>query len=175
MIVGNTGTGKTTIMEVLTEAMSEIDPNNKDAKWKIHRLNPKAVENEYLFIQKIEDTYILGVFTMIWKKCNEASSSYSKQNNWIVCDGPIDSIWIENLNTVLDDNKILTLSNNERISMIDSCRLVMECENVKNASLATVSRCGMIYITERDITYKPYIKSWFVRNKDLLMYYNCIF
>ena len=168
MIVGNTGTGKTTIMEVLTEAMSEIDPNNKDAKWKIHRLNPKAVENEYLFIQKIEDTYILGVFTMIWKKCNEASSSYSKQNNWIVCDGPIDSIWIENLNTVLDDNKILTLSNNERISMIDSCRLVMECENVKNASLATVSRCGMIYITERDITYKPYIKSWFVRNKDLL-------
>jgi dynein heavy chain len=168
MIVGATGTGKTTIMEVLTEAMSEMDPTNKDAKWKIHRLNPKAVENEYLFIQKIEDTYILGVFTMIWKKCNEASSSYSKQNNWIVCDGPIDSIWIENLNTVLDDNKILTLSNNERISMIDSCRLVMECENVKNASLATVSRCGMIYITERDITYKPYIKSWFVRNKDLL-------
>ena len=168
MIVGATGTGKTTIMEVLTEAMSEMDPTNKDAKWKIHRLNPKAVENEYLFIQKIEDTYILGVFTMIWKKCNEASSSYSKQNNWVVCDGPIDSIWIENLNTVLDDNKILTLSNNERISMLDSCRLVMECENVKNASLATVSRCGMIYITERDITYKPLIRSWFKRNYDLL-------
>ena len=167
MIVGATGTGKTTIMEVLTEAMSE-ESSNKDAKWKIHRLNPKAVENEYLFIQKIEDTYILGVFTMIWKKCNESSSSYSKQNNWVVCDGPIDSIWIENLNTVLDDNKILTLSNNERISMLDSCRLVMECENVKNASLATVSRCGMIYITERDITYKPLITSWFKRNKDLL-------
>ena len=168
MIVGNTGVGKTTITEVLTEAMSEMNPNDKDAKWKIHRLNPKAVENEYLFIQKIEDTYILGVFTMIWKKCNEASSSYSKQNNWIVCDGPIDSIWIENLNTVLDDNKILTLSNNERIAMLDSCRLVMETENVKNASLATVSRCGMIYITERDITYKPYIRTWFKKNKDLL-------
>ena len=89
-------------------------------------------------------------------------------NNWIVCDGPIDSIWIENLNTVLDDNKILTLSNNERIAMLDSCRLVMETENVKNASLATVSRCGMIYITERDITYKPYVNTWFKKNKDLL-------
>jgi len=52
--------------------------------------------------------------------------------------------------------------------MLDSCRLVMETENVKNASLATVSRCGMIYITERDITYKPYIKTWFKKNKDLL-------
>ena len=168
MIVGNTGVGKTTITEVLTEAMSELNTNEKDPKWKVHRLNPKAVENEYLFIQKIEDTYILGVFTMIWKKCNESSSSYSKQNNWIVCDGPIDSIWIENLNTVLDDNKILTLSNNERIAMLDSCRLVMETENVKNASLATVSRCGMIYITERDITYKPYVNTWFKKNKDLL-------
>ena len=40
--------------------MSELNTNEKDPKWKIHRLNPKAVENEYLFIQKIEDTYILG-------------------------------------------------------------------------------------------------------------------
>ena len=34
--------------------------------------------------------------------------------------------------------KILTLSNNKRISMIDSYRLVMECKNVKKDSLATV-------------------------------------
>ncbi|MCQ2821156.1 MAG: hypothetical protein MJ252_28180, partial [archaeon] len=163
MIVGTTGTGKTTIMNTLTTALQKLS-NDKDI-FKIYRLNPKAVEDQNLFIEKFGDQYIMGTFTEIWSKCNSNSSSYSKQNNWVVCDGPIDSLWIENLNTVLDDNKILTLSNNERIAMSDTCRLVMEVENVKNASLATVSRCGMIYITERDITQKPLLDAWSLRHK----------
>ena len=98
---------------------------NKDTI-KLNNIDNNEFDNNS--IKEITRNNILGVFTMIWKKCNESSSSYSKQNNWIVCDGPIDSIWIENLNTVLDDNKILTLSNNERIAMLDSCRLVMETQ-----------------------------------------------
>jgi len=162
MLVGVTGTGKTTILEILTESLE-----GKDAKYKMHRMNPKAIEEPFLFIQKKNDVYILGVFTMLWKRCNEASSMTTKGNNWLVCDGPIDSIWIESLNTVMDDNKILTLSNNDRINMVETCRLVFECEDLRNATLATVSRAGMIYITEEDITYRPYIISWFQKNKDL--------
>ena len=52
--------------------------------------------------------------------------------------------------------------------MLDSFSLVMETENVKNASLSTVLICGMIYIIERDITYKPYVYTWFKKNNDLL-------
>ena len=159
IIVGPTGTGKTTIMEVLTASLSE----DSEIKWKIHRLNPKSVENQYLFIESVKGEYFRGVFTEVWKKCNEATSSDFKKNNWLVCDGPVDTTWIESLNTVLDDNKILTLSNNDRIPMADSCRCVFECENVKNASLATVSRNGMIYITEEDISYSPFFTSWFIK------------
>ena len=166
MLVGDTGSGKSTIMEVLTDSMSEME-TKKDNKWKIHRLNPKAVNGEFLFIQKVFESYILGVFTCLWKKCNETTSSYSKGNNWLVCDGPIDSKWIESLNTVLDDNKVLTLSNNDRIQMLESCRLLFECENLKNATLATVSRCGMIYLTEDDLGIQSLINGWFLKNDDI--------
>lgn len=75
-------------------------------------------------------------------------------------DGDIDPEWIEAMNTVMDDNKMLTLASNERIAMTPSMRMILEIEDMRNATPATASRGGCLCINESDIGYLPYLNIW---------------
>lgn len=77
-----------------------------------------------------------GIFSQIWRKANEKKPH--KPIYWLVCDGPVDAIWIENLNTVLDDNKVLTLANGDRLFMLDTVKMVFEVENLNNADRKSI-------------------------------------
>jgi hypothetical protein len=64
-----------------------------------------------------------------------------EQRSWIVCDGDVDPEWIESLNSVLDDNRLLTMPNGERIQFGSNVNLIFECDSLAYASPATISRC----------------------------------
>lgn len=77
----------------------------------------------------------------------------------------IDPMWIESLNTVMDDNKVLTLASNERIALSPMMRLLFEISNLRTATPATVSRAGILYINPQDLGWNPYVSSWIETRK----------
>jgi dynein heavy chain len=78
----------------------------------------------------------------------------------IIFDSPIDTSWIESMNSLMDDNKLLTLANGERISMSSQVTLLFETEDLSTASPATVSRAGIVYCDYDKLGWKPYLESW---------------
>jgi len=64
----------------------------------------------------------------------------------------------------MDDNKVLTLVSNDRIFLTPSMRLTFEIANLRNATPATVSRAGVLFINESDIGWIPYMNSWLERS-----------
>ena len=168
MLVGAAGCGKSTIMNVLTEALGNT-PNHD--KIQITKMNPKSITGQQMYgvMNTVTGEWVPGVYSEIWKTCNKKDN---KKISWINCDGPVDAIWIENLNTVLDDNKILTLANADRLPMSDKCKMTFEVENLDNASPATVSRCGIIYVSPTDLDYLPLFYTWSRDRKEAKTYCN---
>ena len=64
------------------------------------------------------------------------------------------------MNSVMDDNKVLTLPNGERIRLAGHCALVVEVADLQHASPATISRCGMVYVDPKNLGYRPFWKRW---------------
>ena len=79
---------------------------------------------------------------------------------WIICDGDIDPEWVESLNSVLDDNRLLTLPNGERIAFGSNVNFIFETNDMKYASPATVTRLGMIFLSEEDVDVGRVTKTW---------------
>ncbi|XP_059622514.1 dynein beta chain, ciliary-like [Phlebotomus argentipes] len=153
-IVGSAGTGKTQVWKTLfrTYQLENRKPHYND-------LNPKAVTNDDLFgiINPTTREWKDGLFSYIMRDQANMGGSGSK---WIVLDGDIDPMWIESLNTVMDDNKVLTLASNERIALTKEMRLLFEIGHLKYATPATVSRAGILYINPQDLGWYPYVASW---------------
>uniref|UniRef100_A0A1A9V6M7 AAA+ ATPase domain-containing protein n=1 Tax=Glossina austeni TaxID=7395 RepID=A0A1A9V6M7_GLOAU len=163
MLVGPTGGGKSVVLHALEFALNQLyeegvkGPNYRPVT--IQCMNPKAVSmNElYGFVDPKTFEWQDGLLGLAVRT---AVTVEDEIHQWIVNDGPVDAVWIENLNTVLDDNKMLCLANSERIKLTPWVHMVFEVQDLLQASPATVSRCGMVYIDPDDLGWLPLLDTW---------------
>jgi dynein heavy chain len=167
MLVGPTGGGKTCCQKTLQRACTALfDPKDVESPYQkvhIHCLNPKAITQNQLY----------GNFDPVTHEWQDgiaaeeirlgARDKANPDHHWIMFDGPVDALWIESMNTVLDDNKKLCLVSGEIISLTPQMRMQFEVEDLAVASPATVSRCGMIYMEPGSLGIEPLVDSWIER------------
>jgi dynein heavy chain len=155
-LVGEEGTGKTTCYEILACALKGLRDARRSStvreKWSAIQtqvLNPKVVTAGDLFGRYNEYTHEWrdGIASFLIRRAVEATANDDDVCQWIVFDGPIDTLWVENLNSVLDDNAVLCLASGERMKLNPGrIRLLFEVMSLDAASPATVSRLGVVFI-----------------------------
>ncbi|XP_076467409.1 LOW QUALITY PROTEIN: cytoplasmic dynein 2 heavy chain 1-like [Babylonia areolata] len=154
VVVGPSGSGKTTLWRVLRQAMLKTGRQVKE-----YVMNPKAMPRQQLLGQIDMDTreWTDGVLTY---SARQVVKEPIEVQSWIVCDGDIDPEWVESLNSVLDDNRLLTMPSGERIQFGPNVNFLFETHDLSCASPATISRMGMIFLSDEDVDVKGLVGAW---------------
>ncbi|PLW56951.1 hypothetical protein PCANC_02857 [Puccinia coronata f. sp. avenae] len=161
MMVGPSATGKTQAWRVLLAALQRLEGREGVS----YVIDPKAISKDALYgtLDPTTREWNDGLFTNILRRIIDNVRGEDAKRHWIIFDGDVDPEWVENLNSVLDDNKLLTLPNGERLNLPSNVRIMFEVESLKHATLATVSRCGMVWFSEDAVTpdmfYENYLKT----------------
>uniref|UniRef100_A0A8C5PP60 Cytoplasmic dynein 2 heavy chain 1 n=1 Tax=Leptobrachium leishanense TaxID=445787 RepID=A0A8C5PP60_9ANUR len=154
VIVGPSGAGKSTLWRMLRAALGKIGKVVKQ-----YTMNPKAMPRHQLLGHIDMDTreWSDGVLT---NSARQVVREPQDINSWIICDGDIDPEWIESLNSVLDDNRLLTMPSGERIQFGPNVNFLFETHDLSSASPATISRMGMIFLSDENTDLNSLIRSW---------------
>jgi len=167
MLVGPSGGGKTCnyrLLQATSIAMCEAGEANYQ-RVQTHILNPKSITQAQLYgaFDEVTREWSDGIASECVRTAVASGKGGSPDNHWVIFDGPVDALWIESMNTVLDDNKKLCLTSGEIISLTPQMRMVFEVEDLSVASPATVSRCGMVYMEPSALGNEPLVQSWIER------------
>lgn len=172
MVVGPTGGGKSVVINTLRRAQNELRLPTK-----LFFVNPKAQPVTVLYgvLDPMTRNWTDGLFSNIFREINKVDGN-ERERRYVVFDGDVDAKWVEDMNSVMDDNKLLTLPNGERIRLQPNCSLLFEVGDLQYASPATVSRVGMVYLDPTNLGWRPFAFSWRqTRRKDEVEILNGLF
>jgi dynein heavy chain len=165
MVIGRPMSCKTQLYTILSETLTQLAETDKyDVNYTYHKayfkiINPKSMTMHQLYglFDPYTHEWSDGVLGSTFR---DMATGSADERKWIVLDGPIDPSWIENLNTALDDSKKLCLMNGEIIHLSSWMNILFETDMLDRASPATVGRCGMIYMEDHALGWKPLMVSF---------------
>ncbi|KAK9454647.1 dynein heavy chain, N-terminal region 1-domain-containing protein [Dipodascopsis uninucleata] len=157
ILVGDSGTGKTSSWKVLLQSLQRLEQCESVS----YVIDAKVMSKEALYgsLDSTTREWTDGLFTSIIRKINVDVRGESAKRHWIIFDGDVDPEWAENLNSVLDDNKLLTLPNGERLRLPDNVKIIFEVDSIKSATLATISRCGIVWYGSNTLSTEMIVKN----------------
>jgi dynein heavy chain len=157
-MMGPPGSFKSAVWKILARAKEKIGEKTIAVD-----LNPKAISTQelYGYVNMATREWKDGVLSKTMRTLASASDSLPK---WIILDGDLDANWIESMNSVMDDNKLLTLPSNERIPLKPNMRMIFEIRDLNFATPATVTRAGVVNMVDYNgVQWKAFRKSWLNR------------
>ena len=95
--------GKSVVINTLAKAQSKAFRLNT----KLHTLNPKALHVSELYgvLNPVNRDWKDGLLSKMFRDLNDPLKGDTAEARYIVFDGDVDALWVENMNSVMDDNK----------------------------------------------------------------------
>ena len=165
MVVGLALSMKTSVFKVLEYGMCNVEDKSRFEDVLMYTLNPKSITIDQIYgnFDPVSREWVEGIGASLVRKSAQMDSDpdLKVKRKWILFDGPVDAIWIENMNTVMDDNKKLCLNSGEIIKLTGTMTMMFEPEDLQAASPATVSRNGMVLMEPHMLEWTSIMESWF--------------
>lgn len=164
-VMGPPASGKTETWKTLKKARELMG-----TPMEVQDLNPKSVNTNELYGYIVLKTreWKDGLLSRIMRDLGSQRRDNGEEDanpKWIILDGDLDANWIESMNSVMDDNRMLTLASNERIPLKPHMHMIFEIRDLVYATPATVSRAGILYIsTSEGYQWRCLIDSWLDRH-----------
>ncbi|XP_067674368.1 uncharacterized protein [Haliotis asinina] len=169
IVAGPPGSGKSTCIQTLVDAlcvtprgMSRSSHTSKsstpgDTIHKLLRINPLVVDDSSIMFGSLNQNHdwVDGIFTTACRKANRNIST-----TWLCLDGPLNSGWADNFNSILSGDRVLHLKNGDKLFLSENVILLFETDDLNIASPATVARSGILYLDRDVVGWKPIAKAW---------------
>jgi dynein heavy chain len=159
-LMGDPGSFKSAMWRVLKNAKTR-----RGEKTTTVDFSPKAIStNElYGFVNMATREWKDGIISKVMRELGQIPDTHPK---WIMLDGDLDANWIESMNSVMDDNRLLTLPSNERIPLKAHMKMIFEIRDLNYATPATATRAGIVCMSdEAGVQWRSYTTSWIAKQE----------